>query len=65
MSLWNNILPEIVGLRKINFTQAIEVLILSKILFGGFSSRFGCRVKENCKEKFAHLSTEEKDKFKT
>jgi len=36
MSLWNCILPGLVGLHTITFWQAIGLLILSRILFGGF-----------------------------
>ena len=35
MQLWNHLLPEIAGVRTINFWQALGLLILSKILFGG------------------------------
>lgn len=36
MVLWNSLLPEIFGIKAINYLQAVGVLILSKILFGGF-----------------------------
>ena len=36
MELWNHLLPEVVGARTITFWQALGLLILSKILFGGF-----------------------------
>ena len=36
MQLWNHLLPEIAGVRTITFWQALGLLILSKILFGGF-----------------------------
>lgn len=35
MGLWNAILPEVIGVKKVNFWQAMGVLLLSKILFGG------------------------------
>ncbi len=35
MSLWNWLLPTLFGLPRIGFWQALGVLILSKILFGG------------------------------
>eukprot|EP01031_Cornospumella_fuschlensis_P021719 gene21719-26617_t len=34
MMLWNNLLPEILGVRSITFWQAMGIFILSKILFG-------------------------------
>ncbi|MGA7590151.1 MAG: hypothetical protein WBW02_06555, partial [Candidatus Sulfotelmatobacter sp.] len=36
MSLWNWLMPSLFGWHLINFWQAVGVLILSKILFGGF-----------------------------
>jgi len=39
MFLWNALLPAIFGLKEIGFLQAVGVLILAKILFGGFGRR--------------------------
>ena len=36
MHLWNWLMPELFGLHLITYWQALGVLILSKILFGGF-----------------------------
>ncbi len=36
MSLWNWLMPALFGWRVINFWQALGILVLSKILFGGF-----------------------------
>ncbi|MEY3239996.1 MAG: hypothetical protein RIR11_1434 [Bacteroidota bacterium] len=36
MFLWNAILPEVTGVRPLTFIQAIGLLILCRILFGGF-----------------------------
>lgn len=36
MSLWNWLIPSIFGLGVITFAQALGLLVLSKILFGGF-----------------------------
>ena len=35
MLLWNTLIPSIFGLREIVFWEAIGLLVLSKILFGG------------------------------
>jgi hypothetical protein len=37
MLLWNALLPAVLGVSTITFWQALGILILSKILFGGFS----------------------------
>ncbi|MGB3850832.1 MAG: hypothetical protein WA958_12755 [Tunicatimonas sp.] len=39
MMLWNAILPEVVGAKPLSYGQALGLLLLSRILFGGF--RFG------------------------
>lgn len=36
MLLWNAILPELLGLKHITFWQAAGLLVLCKILFGGY-----------------------------
>src|SRR5258708_6622839 len=41
MSLWNWLAPAVFGLRTITLWQALGILILSKILFGGFRGRPG------------------------
>ena len=39
MLLWNALIPVIFGLKAISFLQAVGLLVLSKILFGGFGRR--------------------------
>ena len=36
MHLWNWLMPAIFGLKTITFLQALGLLVLGKILFGGF-----------------------------
>src|SRR5438309_11655452 len=43
MQLWNYVVPAVFGGRAITFGQAIALLVLSKILFGGFGRRGGGR----------------------
>ena len=67
MSLWNCILPEIIGVKTINYWQAMGILILSKILFGGFHFGKGMRdfkEKKMMRERMMSLSPEEREKFK-
>jgi len=65
MLLWNNLLPALFGISTITFWQAIGLLILSKILFGGF--RGGHR-HHSCHGhsphgRWTHLNPEEKEKM--
>jgi hypothetical protein len=41
MSLWNWLMPALFGWHLINFWQAVGILVLSKILFGGFRGHPG------------------------
>lgn len=41
MLLWNALLPEVLGVHTITFWQALGILVLSKILFGGFRGGHG------------------------
>jgi hypothetical protein len=69
MSLWNNILPlAITGVNTISFLQALGILVLSKILFGGFGGRSRWRGspawKEKMKRRWDKMTPEQKEKFK-
>ncbi len=68
MLLWNAILPDLTGVTEIKLWQAIGLLVLSRILFGGFHwgkhrGRWKTR-KSQWREKWMHMSDEEKSAFK-
>jgi len=66
MQLWNHLLPEVVGARTITFWQALGLLILSKILFGGFR-RPGpppWTWKRRMAERWDKMTPEEREKFR-
>ena len=66
MHLWNWLLPPLFGWRQITFWQALGLLALCRILFGGHgwhrSSRpnFRRRMKERCE----HMTPEERERFR-
>ena len=69
MWLWNSLMPSIFGLPAITFIQAIGLLILSRILFGGFPHRGGGhhprhQWKHKMKEKWSRMTPEERAEFK-
>ena len=68
MLLWNAIIPAVFGLKVITFWEALGILILSKILFGGFGGGHGHRRCHNHAHshggRFMHLSPEEREKMK-
>jgi hypothetical protein len=68
MLLWNWLLPSIFGLKTINFLQAVGIVLLARVLFGGwgggFFSRFHAHAHQNpVREKWAKMSPEERDEF--
>jgi hypothetical protein len=70
MGLWNAILPAVIGVKTITFIQALGILLLSKILFGGFGRRGGWHGgrhnawRNKLQEKMANMTPEEREKFK-
>jgi Ca2+/H+ antiporter, TMEM165/GDT1 family len=66
MILWNSILPAVLGVSTITFWQALGILVLSKILFGGFCHGhhryYGHEHTWN--RKWRHLNKEEREKMK-
>ncbi len=69
MLLWNSLLPAILGVSTITFWQAIGILVLSKILFGGFGGRHGhhrCHGHgHDWHGKWTQLTPEQKEKMKS
>jgi hypothetical protein len=65
MGLWNALMPAIFGLKSISYLQALGLLILSKILFGGFG-RAGGRApwRRRMADRWARMTPEEQEKFK-
>jgi Ca2+/H+ antiporter, TMEM165/GDT1 family len=66
MGLWNRLIPAIFGLHAISFWQALGLLVLSKILFGGFRGRHGCsyRGRERMLDRWEQMTPEEREKFR-
>lgn len=66
MNLWNWLAPAIFGARTITFWQALGILVLSKILFGGFGGRPGHRGhwRDRMQNRWARMSPEERERFR-
>jgi len=64
-SLWNVLVPPIIGWHTITFWQALGLLLLSKILFGGFHRHGGRdRWRKGMKERWEQMTPEEREKFR-
>ena len=62
MNLWNWLVPAVFGGKVITFWQAVGVLVLSRILFGGFSRHGGRR--RRFVTGWDQLTPEEQEKFR-
>ena len=66
MRLWNWLMPALFGLSLITYWQALGILVLSKILFGGFRGRPGWHGhwRQRMMERWEQMSPEEREKFR-
>ena len=69
MHLWNWLMPAVFGLRTITWLQALGLLLLGKLLFGGFHKHGGCGCrgrgwKRGMQERWAQMSPEERERFR-
>ena len=65
--LWNWLMPAIFGLKAITFVQALGLVVLSKILLGGFHKHGGGGPrgwKRGMEERWGRMSPEERERFK-
>ena len=67
MSLWNALLPAILGVKSIGFWQALGILALSRILFGGLGFRPGMfgmgHARRRMHERWMNMSPEQREEF--
>jgi hypothetical protein len=67
MLLWNALIPSIFGLGIISFWQALGLLVLSRLLFGGFGHgggrRFGGKHRNAMREKWMSMTPDQKKEF--
>jgi hypothetical protein len=64
--LWNGLLPSIFGWRPITFWQALGMLALCRILFGGFGFRGPARsrVGRRMAERWEGMTPDERERFR-
>src|SRR5438477_795534 len=74
--LWNWLLPPLFGWRQITFWQALGLLALCRILFGGFSMHGGSgrqgpirhriadRMADRVAERWERMTPEERERFR-
>jgi len=68
MHLWNWLMPALFGWHTIGFWQAFGLLILCRILFGGFGGHGGQgqsnRMQRRWAERWDKMTPEEREKFR-
>ena len=68
MLLWNAILPDLLQANHITYWQSVGLLVLCRILFGGFHfgprSRFPFGGPPHLRDKWANMTEEERKQFK-
>jgi len=66
MALWNAVLPAATGLHAITFVQALGLLVLSRILFGGLRGwgRRGGHWRGRMQARWQQMTPEERERFR-
>ena len=66
MLLWNWLAPQIFDLREITFWQALGLLTLCRILFGGSGkhSAVGSTMRRRMEERWANITPEERERLR-
>ena len=64
--LWNWLVPSLFGFRQITFWQALALLALCRILFGGFGWKHSHRspMGRRMAERWSHMTPEERERFR-
>jgi uncharacterized membrane protein len=65
--LWNWLLPPLFGWAQVTFWQALGLLALCRILFGGFrvGGHSGSHIRNRMADRWARMTPEERERFKT
>jgi hypothetical protein len=66
LHLWNWLLPPLFGWRQITFWQALGLLLLCRILFGGVGWRGSMRsnLRRRMEERCQNMTPEEREQFR-
>lgn len=64
--LWNSVLVDVLSVRAITFWQALGILVLAKVLFGGFPRRrgFGPPWRRRMMERWESLTPDQREQMR-
>jgi hypothetical protein len=68
MSLWNWLVPDLFGGKSLGFAQAVGLLVLARILFGGIRGFGGGRHhhwRRRLSERWEEMTPEERERFRS
>ena len=63
MHLWNWLLPPLFGWKMLTFWQALGLLVLCRVLFGGLGGH-GPGPGRHCRQRSRRMTPEEREKFR-
>jgi len=64
MSLWNWLLPPLTGWHELGFGQALALLVLCRILFGGIRSHGGGHWRHRLRERWEQMTPEQREQLR-
>jgi len=65
MTLWNWVVPAVTGFESVSFFQALALLLLTRLLFGGFRGYWGGgQWRHRMRNRWAQMSPEERERFR-
>lgn len=64
MSLWNALIPAISNLHTITFIQALGLLLLARILFGGWRRHGQGHWRQRLRERWEHMTPEQREQMR-
>ena len=66
MALWNWLAPALFGWKSIGYLQALGILVLSRILFGGLRGHCSpAHLHDRMAARFERMTPEERERFRT
>jgi len=64
MSLWNWLAPTLFGRPEIGLVQAAGLLLLSRVLFGGWRGHAGMHWRQRLAQRWEQMSPQEREQFR-
>jgi hypothetical protein len=64
LQLWNWLMPPLFGWREVTFWQALGLLALCRILFGGFHGAGRSNLRRRMAERCDHMTPEERERLR-